>query len=149
MRVMDTQEYLDNICAMLRQGHTPVSIPVSGISMCPFLHPGDQVFLELPQGKLKHGDVVLFTRPTGQYILHRIRKINADGSYTMMGDNQTWTEKVASAEQIHAKVVAVQRSGKMSKPGDSDWWFYENPWRWCAPVRKQLCQIYGRVRKKK
>ena len=149
MRVMDTQEYLDNICALLEQGHTPVSIPVSGISMCPVLHPGDQVFLELPQGKLKQGDVVLFTRPTGQYILHRIRKINADGSYTMMGDNQTWTEKVASAEQLHAKVVAVQRSGKMSKPGDSDWWFYENPWRWCAPVRKQLCQIYGRVRKKK
>lgn len=148
MLVMDTQEYLDNICALLRQGHTPVSIPVSGISMCPFLHPGDQVFLELTQGKLKKGDVVLFTRPTGQYILHRIRKMNPDGSFTMMGDNQTWTEKVASAEQIHAKVVAVQRRGKMSKPGNGDWWFYENLWRWCAPVRRQLCQVYGWVKKK-
>lgn len=148
MLVMDTQEYLDNICAMLRQGHTPVSIPVSGISMCPFLHPGDQVFLELPQGKLKKGDVVLFTRPTGQYILHRIRKIHADGSFTMMGDNQTWTEKVESAEYIHAKVVAVQRRGRTSKPGKGDWWFYENPWRWCAPVRRQIWQVYGLIKKK-
>lgn len=148
MLVMDTQEYLDNICAMLRQGHTPVSIPVSGISMCPFLNPGDQVFLELPQGKLKKGDVVLFTRPTGQYILHRIRKIHADGSFTMMGDNQTWTEKVESAEYIHAKVVAVQRRGRTSTPGKGDWWFYENPWRWCAPVRRQIWQVYGLIKKK-
>ena len=148
MRVVDTQEYLDNICAMLRQGHTPVSIPVSGISMCPFLHPGDQVFLELPEGKLKKGDVVMFTRPTGQYILHRIRRVNADGSFVMMGDNQTWTETVESAAQIHAKVTAVQRRGNMCRPGDPEWWFYENPWRWFAPVRRQLCQIYGLVRKK-
>lgn len=148
MRVVDTQEYLDNICAMLRQGHTPVSIPVSGISMCPFLHPGDQVFLELPEGKLKKGDVVLFTRSTGQYILHRIRKVHADGSYTMMGDNQSWTEKVDSADHIHARVTAVQRKGKKSRPGDPNWWFYAKPWLWCAPVRRQLCQIYGLVRKK-
>ena len=125
-----------------------MSIPVSGNSMCPFLHPGDQVFLELPQGKLKKGDVVLFTRPTGQYILHRIRKVNADGSFVMMGDNQTWTETVESAESIHARVTAVQRKGKKSQPGDADWWFYENPWRWCAPARKQICQLYGWINKK-
>ena len=147
MRVMDTQEYLDNICAMLRQGHTPVSIPVSGNSMCPFLHPGDQVFLENHQGKLKKGDVVLFTRPTGQYVLHRIRKVNPDGSFIMMGDNQNWTEPVASAAQIHAKVTAVQRKGRLSKPGDADWWFYEYPWRWCAPVRKQICKAYALIKK--
>ncbi len=148
MRVMNTQEYLDNICHLLQQGHTPVSIPVSGISMCPFLHPGDQVFLEKHEGKLKKGDVVLFTRLTGQYVLHRIRKIHPDGSFTMMGDSQLWTERIASAEQIHARVTAVQRKGKMCKPGDPDWWFYENPWRWCAPVRKQICQAYGWIRKK-
>ena len=148
MLVMDTQEYLDNICRLLQQGHTPVSIPVSGVSMCPFLHPGDQVFLELPDGKLKKGDVVLFTRPSGQYVLHRIRKVNPDGSFVMMGDNQTWTEPVASKERIHAKVTAVQRKGKLSRPGDTDWWFYEKPWCWCAPVRRPICQVYGWVRKK-
>ena len=89
MRVMDTQAYLDNICSLLQQGHTPVSIPVSGNSMCPFLHPGDQVFLEKPQGALKKGDVVLFTRLTGQYVLHRIRKVNPDGSFS---PKSAWTE---------------------------------------------------------
>ena len=148
MRVMDTQAYLDNICSLLQQGHTPVSIPVSGNSMCPFLHPGDQVFLEKPQGALKKGDVVLFTRLTGQYVLHRIRKVNPDGSFVMMGDNQGWVETVESAAQIHAKVTAVQRKGKMSKPGDADWWFYENPWRWCALVRRPICRMYGWIKRK-
>ena len=120
---------------------------MSGTSKCPFLHPGDQVFLENHQGKLKKGDVVLFTRPTGQYILHRIRKINPDGSFTMMGDNQLWAERVASAQQIHAKVIVVQRNAKRSKPGDARWWFYENPWRWCAPVRKQIFRMYGWLKK--
>lgn len=143
MRIVDTQEYLDNICELLRQGHSPVSIPVSGNSMCPFLHPGDQVFLEQPGTRLKKGDVVLFTRPTGQYILHRICRVNPDGSFLMMGDNQQWKEPVRSARWIHARVTAVSRKGKMVKPGSLCWWFYAKPWLWLGPHRRWICRFWG------
>jgi len=33
------------------------------------------VFLEVPKKPLKAGDIVLFSRENGDYVLHRIKKI--------------------------------------------------------------------------
>ena len=46
--------------------------------------------LREPPGKY---DVVLFRRPTGQYVLHRIVKVR-DRDYLICGDNRTYLEPV-------------------------------------------------------
>lgn len=147
MRVVDTQEYLDNVCQLLRQGHTSVPVPVSGDSMRPFLHPGDMVYLDLPQPPLRKGDVVLFTRPTGQYILHRICQVYPDGSFRMRGDNQDWTEIVPSADFIHARVTLVRRKQELLLQGTLRWWFFEKVWLNTALVREWLRRPWDMIRK--
>ena len=101
-RILDTQEYLDTVCQLLQQGETSVAVPVAGGSMVPFLHNGDTVYLDLPDSPVKRGDIVLYTRSYGRYILHRVYRVRRDGSYIMVGDAQTELEllrTLADAEE--------------------------------------------------
>ena len=58
------------------------------------------------------GDMVLYRRDTGAYVLHRIVKCCADGTYTMCGDGQTVTEPGLRREQMIAVVEAFARREK-------------------------------------
>lgn len=139
MRIVDTREYLDQVCAMLRGGASSVPVPVAGTSMCPFLHPGDTVYLDLPERRLKKGDIVLFTRPDGRYILHRISAAGPEG-FLLLGDNQLQPEPVPE-ERIHAIVTSVRRGKKLVKPGSAVWRFYAGPWLALAPHRGRIAAL--------
>lgn len=143
MRIVDTQEYLDQVCAMLAEGQKSVPVPVAGTSMCPFLHPGDTVYLNLPDRALRKGDIVLFTRASGQYILHRISGVIPNG-YLLLGDNQATPEPVP-AERIRAIVTHCRRGDKYTAPGSISWWFYEKVWLWLTPFRGKLTGLARRI----
>ena len=148
-RIVDTQAYLDMVCQLLSEGKTEVPVPVKGVSMRPFLRDGDRVFLEKPGQMGRPGDIVLYTRPNGQYVLHRIYRVNPNGSFWIIGDSQTTLEPVAGMSQIHAKVSYVIAGGKTVKPGDFRWWFYACPWRVLAPWRRQISRIREFIRRPK
>ena len=137
---LDTKQYLDTVCAMLREGQTAVPVPVAGVSMRPFLRNGDVVYLDLPPKKLRKGDIFLFTRPNGQYVLHRLHKIQKDGSYLMLGDSQLIPEPVRE-EQIRAVVTFARIRGEVVKKSSFRWWCFAYPWRWLAPWRTQVGDI--------
>lgn len=143
--ILDTQAYLDAVCEMLRQGERNVSVPVTGGSMIPFLHHGDTVFLDLPDTPLKKGDIVLYTRTSGRYILHRIRKVCRDGGFVMVGDAQQDLEYLPSREQIHARVTFARHKGRLTRPGTPRWWFYQHVWLWLVPVRHSLMTLRGKL----
>lgn len=64
-----------------------------GISMMPLLRQRiDTVKLTKITRPLKRGDVVLYQRPTGKYVLHRIVKVKGD-KYHICGDNQVTLER--------------------------------------------------------
>ena len=148
-RILDTQAFLDTVCELLRQGKRGVAIPVAGGSMVPFLHDGDTVQLELPDTPLKRGDIVLYTRPSGRYILHRIYRVNRDGSFIMVGDAQQDLEYIKSREQICARVTSVRHKGKPDHPGSMRWWFYRHIWLWVVPFRHRLMTLREQLRFKK
>lgn len=148
-KVLDTQAYLDMVCQLLDQGQQHVAVPVAGGSMTPFLHHGDTVYLDLPDTPLKNGDVVLYTRLNGQYILHRIKKINKDGSFIMVGDAQQALELLPSRDLIHARVTAARHRGKRIHPGQPRWWFFQHVWLMVVPFRHRLMQLSGVLRGKK
>ena len=148
-RILDTQAFLDTVCELLRQGQRGVAIPVAGGSMVPFLHDGDTVQLELPDTPLKRGDIVLYTRPSGRYILHRIYRVNRNGSFIMVGDAQQELEYIGSREQIHARVTSVRHKGKPDRPGSLRWWFYRHIWLWVVPFRHRLMNLRELLRFKK
>lgn len=140
---MDTQAYISTLLALLEDGATQVSLPVSGTSMGPFLHPGDTVILSAPEGKQKPGQVILYTRPDGRYILHRIMAVRSDGLCLVQGDNQLHPEPVAP-HQIRAIATGAIRKGKHCRAGSILWWFYAHPWRLLAPLRPWFARIKQR-----
>ena len=135
MKTVDTKEYLDVICGLLREGRREVSVPVAGSSMSPFLHHGDTVYLNPVEELPRRGDIVLFTRPSSQYILHRVVKVNADGSYIMLGDAQTQRERIESAASIHGIVVSALHKGKLLTPKSFRWRIFATVWQWVVPLR--------------
>ena len=145
--VLDTQEFLDTICQMLAEGQSNIPIPVAGGSMIPFLFHGDTVFLSVPDSPLKKGDVILYQRLNGRYILHRIRKVRRDGSLIMVGDAQRELELLPTQELVRARVVSAIHKGKRCAPKSLRWWFYRHPWMWLRPFRHAIMWLKGRLNK--
>lgn len=64
-------------------------IPITGTSMNPLLYQNrDFVKIVKPVLPLKVGDIPLYRRADGAFVLHRVVGIKADGEYIMCGDNQ-------------------------------------------------------------
>ena len=147
-RFLDTQEYLDTVCQLLNQGETSVAVPVAGGSMLPFLHHGDTVYLDLPGASVKRGDILLYTRSNGQYILHRVIQTNPDGSLWMAGDAQQQLEYLPSRDCVHARVTAACHKGRRNRPGGLRWWAYSHLWRWLIRYRHRLMELREKIRRK-
>ena len=120
-----------------------VPLVVTGNSMVPFLKDQrDTVYLSKPVQPLKRGDIIFYRRDNGQYILHRICKIK-DGRYFLVGDAQHGVEPNIRPDQIIALVNAVRRKGKLIKPGDIAWEFYEHFWIHTVSVRPAIFKIHS------
>lgn len=83
---MPVNQWNPEFVDMVDQGNE-VLLVVVGHSMEPFLvHERDQVLLSPITREVRKGDIILYQREDGQYILHRICRIGADG-YDLVGDN--------------------------------------------------------------
>ena len=91
MKQVDTKAYMTALRSLTEQGHS-VSVPVSGSSMSPFLAGGrDTVFFSRPDTPLRRGDIVFYERASGQFVMHRVRRVHRDGSLDILGDAQAET----------------------------------------------------------
>ena len=82
-RSIDTTEYIETVLSLLECQKTDVPVPIKGNSMVPFLREGDTVYLNSLTNEPKRGDVVLFRRADGSFVLHRIAKRLPDKSYLL------------------------------------------------------------------
>ena len=91
-----------------------VCVRVKGSSMWPFLVNGrDSVFFEaLPKRSLRSGDILLYLRKNGRYVMHRLYAVEKDGSLTFVGDNQNNLEHGIAADQLIAYANRFIRNGK-------------------------------------
>lgn len=77
--------------------HGRTVVQTVGVSMEPLLHGRkSSVVLAAKQGPLQVRDVVLYRRPAGEYVLHRVVKV-LDGAYLIRGDNCIGSETVPAA----------------------------------------------------
>ena len=61
-----------------------VTLKVIGVSMQPMLYNNrDSVKIKRPDAKLKKNDTALFKGTNEQFILHRVIRINSNGSYQL------------------------------------------------------------------
>lgn len=104
---------IDDFVPLLKetlQNNKDFIMPVKGTSMLPFINSKHLVVLTTAEN-LQRDDIVLYQRDNGQYVLHRIYKVNKD-YFVLMGDNQTFKEEPIYSHQIIGKVKAVKKGKK-------------------------------------
>lgn len=123
---------------------------VTGISMLPTLrHCRDMVELIPPPRALRRGDLVLYQRADGAYILHRIITKPRDGRFCCSGDNQ-WEPEAVQADQVIALADTYIRDGKRIPVQTLSCRLWVGFWVFLFPVRKpflKLRRAVGRWRK--
>lgn len=141
---IDTRQFLNSMQELIENGET-VPVPVSGFSMRPFLrHNRDTVLVEKIHSPLKKGDIVLYKRRNGQFILHRILKTYSDKTCDLIGDAQAVIEKHIELSQIIGIVTKINRNGKWITPNSPSWVFYSKIWIHTLPLRKFISFIRHR-----
>ncbi len=92
--------------------NTTFKIPVTGTSMNPLLYEKrDFVLIEKPVFPLEIGDIPLYRRDDGRFVLHRIVDIDEKG-YVMCGDNQFILEQGVTDKNIIGVVCEMNINGK-------------------------------------
>lgn len=142
VRVLPPEVLMEQLLGVLEETDT-VPLVISGNSMSPFLvHRRDTVYLSKITGPLKRGDMILYRRRNGAYILHRICAVE-NGTYCLVGDAQTMIEGGIRRDQVLAIVTAVRRKGKLLQKGSFWWDFFEKVWLRLIPYRPRLVRIYS------
>ena len=89
------------------------TIPITGTSMRPLLICGrDTVTLKKCNDRLVKGDLPLYRRKDGTFVLHRVVGFDKKGNYIMCGDNQFLKEHNIEGSQIIGVVTEITRNGK-------------------------------------
>lgn len=146
-RILPPEELMPEYEELLRAGAV-LPLVVSGGSMLPFLAPGrDTVCLKAIDRPLRRGDIVLYRRADGRYILHRLNRISGEKCW-FVGDAQDDIEGPLDVKCAIAYVVEVLRKGKSQKPGCFCWDFFENIWPRAVGSRRRLIKLYSRIRSK-
>ena len=106
---------MDNLYPLMLdafENNMTFTFPVKGTSMRPLLKTNDVVTIE-KSNEFKVGDVILYKRDNGQFVFHRIRKINKkNNTYVLVGDHQRKVEKGIRFDQIIAKMISYRKENK-------------------------------------
>ena len=127
------------------------SLVVTGNSMYPtFRDRADMVSLIPVDRPLKKGDLILYRRDNGRYILHRIVTKPKNGTFFCTGDNQ-WELEPVTDNQVLALVDGFIRGRKTCPENDRRYRAWVAIWVWLRPVRRPLLAMgkaLGRFRRK-
>lgn len=144
VKVLAPEVLMEPLLALLDEAES-VPLVISGSSMTPFLANGrDTVYLTKVKRPLKKGDMILYRRDSGAYILHRICGVTGE-TYDLIGDAHPVIEHGIRRDQVLALVTAVRRKGKLLRPGSFWWEFFEKVWIRMIPLRLPVMRLYGRI----
>ena len=149
-KILEPQVLLEEYRRLLQTDGRIDALPlqVSGNSMAPFLRHGrDTVYLSRLTRPARRGDILLYRRAGGAYILHRVHRVTP-GGYTMLGDAQLCPEPGIRPEQVIAVVSRVVRRGRSLAPGSLCWEFFARLWPRLLPARRLVRAMADRLGRK-
>lgn len=143
-----SMEQLAPIITEITDAGNDVTITVTGNSMRPlWYHTKNNVTLTgCNPNTLKKGDIPLYRRPDGQYVLHRIIKVNED-SFDLVGDGQYVVEYGLKKSRVIAVTKAFTKAGHTYTVNNLIYRAYSCLWMWLLPVRKYLFTIYSKLKR--
>ena len=134
------------ISGVLESGKDAV-ICVTGNSMLPLWRDrhNNVVLTACDPESLKKGDIPLYKRDNGQYVLHRIIKVN-EQTFDLLGDAQ-WAKELGLSK---SNVIAVTKGyytekGKYVSCDSARHKFYSATWSALLPLRRWILAIYRRT----
>lgn len=124
----------------------PVVTMTSGDSMEPLLyHRSTRVVIWKAEGTLKKGDLPVYRRPSGQFVMHRIIRVD-DSYYYTRGDNRIGLEQVPK-EWVLGIVTEIYRKGRHINVTDCNYRLYVKVWNLIYPIRYILYRVKRAKRK--
>lgn len=125
-----------------------VRITVSGSSMYPlFRDKKDSVILQKSKD-YKKGDIPLYIRQDGRYVLHRIIS-ESDEGFIMCGDNQMIKEYPVRKSQLIAKTVGFYRGDRYTSTRAIWYRFYSFLWTNLYSCRPFMAKIIRGIQRLK
>ena len=127
-----------------------VKLTVTGNSMYPLFRDQRDTVILSPSDSFKKGDVVLFRRADGRFVLHRIIKAK-NGIYTFAGDNETAKEYPVKKEDCLAVMKSFVRMDKEDDVRALWYRLYTAFWVFVFPVRplaKSILHMGARIYRK-
>ncbi len=122
------KELVPLITDLLNDGKN-VIITARGNSMRPMVkNLRDAIILSSYNGEAEIGDVILYKRESGSFVLHRIVDKREDGSFTLMGDFQTVCEEGIKQSQIIACLSGIVRKNKTYMCSSKEYQRYSRFW---------------------
>ncbi len=119
----------------LKSGNT-VTYYTVGVSMRPLLSERETIVVIVPK-MAKKNDIVLYTRKSGQYVLHRLKNEDND-FYYMRGDNTYGLEQIEKSQAIGV-VTHIHRKGRViDVEASKGYKLYVLFWNFIYPVRLLL-----------
>lgn len=117
-----------------------------GVSMLPLLREGRDVFILRKKGmdRCRSGDVVLYKRPPGKYVLHRVIAVR-EKDYVILGDNCIVKEYGITDEDIMAVMTGFVRNGKEHTTEETGYRLYTFGILHTIPFRVFLRKCMNRI----
>jgi len=145
-------ESLYDVILLQLQNGGKANLVVTGVSMKPMLTEGRDTVILMPiTADPVAGDIVLYRRDNGKFVLHRIIRVTPEG-YLISGDNQYELEEV-SRQQMLAVVSAFVRKGRSHTLREPGYRLYR--WAWVKlfwlrkpyiKLRRKLGRIYHKLK---
>lgn len=143
--IISSAEFIPIMKQRFKNGLT-VELTVTGNSMVPFLvHKRDSVILSEFEGQVNKGDILFYIRKNDRCVLHRVKKISADGLY-FIGDGQNVIEGPVATDSVLAKCESVCRKGKLITQNSPIWLFYKYIWLRIIPVRLSVIRFIAKFK---
>ena len=143
---IDNRTFIPQIIDLLNDGHS-VTINLRGFSMRPFLEDRRDKALLVKAKDVNVGDVVLTKVSTGQYVLHRIIRIDGN-EITLRGDGNLNVEQ-CEKKDVYGFAKGFFRNGhkEMDSTSGRKWRIYSFIWTRIFCIRRYLLYIYRIHRK--
>ncbi len=141
-----------SILTQLREGRSVTFFTV-GVSMRPLLKERETHVVIKPLKTAKVGDILLYVRPNGKRVLHRLIRIHED-FYEMRGDNTYSLERIGK-DQAVGIAVTIWRNGRyIDVETNRNYKRYVKFWQAIYPLRyvlwrlRRICgSVLRRIRK--
>lgn len=129
--IMDLEDVIDVIEEVLGSGGE-FRLHPRGSSMLPLIVQGRDwvVLARRVDNTVRRNDIAFYRRDNGQFVLHRVMRVEKDGTYTMCGDHQCYLEQGIRQEQVIGYVKELHRNDKKVSFRSLRYRLYTTFWNW-------------------